>query len=288
MRKKRPEPARARLGGADLHVHTTHSDGLCSPGEVVRSAAAVGLDALAITDHDTMTALPSARLEADRLGIELIAGVELTAEADGREIHLLAYFVRDDDPALRSATDALRLGRTERLDRMIDLLNGLGLAVEGPRIREMFPRAALGRPHLAQYLQRTGQVSSAREAFARFLGDGGPAHAPKPRLAWDEAIRVARSAGGVVALAHPPYDLRAEQLGRWAEGGLGAIEVDGPGIQPRLGRRWRDWAERFNLVPVAGSDFHATGRTGSWVGSIRTPGADLEALRALRTDPTER
>src|SRR5579871_4815150 len=108
-----------RLGGADLHVHTTHSDGSCSPGEVVQAAANLGLSALAITDHDTLTALAVARPEADRLGIELVGGVELTCAFDGREIHVLGHFVRDDDPALRGATDALRAARADRARAMV-------------------------------------------------------------------------------------------------------------------------------------------------------------------------
>lgn len=274
----------SRLGGADLHVHTNHSDGLCSPGEVVRSAAEVGLDALAITDHDTLSSLPSARLEATRLGIELVNGVELTCGDENREVHLLAYFVREDHPDLLATIEKLRLGRAERISLMISRLRELNLQVDSNRLRTLFPRATLGRRHLAEYLTRTGQVSSIREAFIRFLGDDRPAHAPKPRLPVPEAIALARAAGGVVALAHPPYDLRAESLKLWSHQGLAGIEVDGPGIHPRLGRRWRAWASRFGLVPTAGSDFHAPDRPGRWVGSTRTPLADLEALRNRASD----
>src|SRR5436190_8095215 len=108
------------LSAADLHVHTTHSDGACSPGEVVRAAANVGLSALAITDHDTLSALAVARPEAARVGLELVPGIELTAEFEGREVHILGHFVRDDDPALSAATSALRTARVVRLRAMAD------------------------------------------------------------------------------------------------------------------------------------------------------------------------
>jgi len=118
---------------ADLHVHTTHSDGACSPVEVVLAADAVGLSALAITDHDTISALAVARPEADRLGVELISGVELTCSHEGREIHVLGYFFRDDDPGLSAAMGRLREGRVGRFRAMADRLNELGMIVDPDR-----------------------------------------------------------------------------------------------------------------------------------------------------------
>src|SRR5947208_493592 len=126
-RPRRPSPL---AGAADLHVHTTHSDGACTPGDVVRSAPSVGPAALAVTDHDTLSALAVARPEADRLGIELIDGIELTAEREGKEIHLLGHFVRIDDPALLSAAADLRSRRADRIEAMADRLSSLGLRID--------------------------------------------------------------------------------------------------------------------------------------------------------------
>ena len=277
-RAKKP-PGRPPGEGADLHVHTTHSDGACSPCEVVVAAANVGLKALAITDHDTLSALAVARPEAARLGVELIAGVELTAEYEGREVHILGHFVRDDDPSLVAATSSLRRARAERIRALVDRLEGLGLSVDLEALGRAFPRATLGRKHLADWLARTRQVGSPRDAFARYLGDGGPAEVPKPRLAWTEAIALIRGAGGVAGLAHPPYNLREATLRLLADAGLGAIEVAGPAVNPRCGKRWRAWAASMGLVPIAGSDFHAPDRPGRWLGSVTTPGEDLERLR---------
>ena len=161
-------------------------------------------------------------------------------------------------------------------------LRSQGLVLDLDVLEAWFPRAALGRRHAAVYLARTGQVTSEREAFRRFLGDGCPAIVPKPRLDLIEAIRLVRNAGGVPGLAHPPFYLRTATLEALAAEGLGAIEVDGPGISSRLGRRFRDWASQLDLVPIAGSDFHAPDRPGRWVGAIHMPASDLERLRQAR------
>lgn len=273
---RRPSPL---AGAADLHVHTTHSDGACTPGDVVRSAAAVGLAAVAITDHDTVSAVAVARPEADRLGIELIAGIEVTAEREGREIHLLGHFVRDDDPALVAAVADLRARRAGRIEAMADRLRGLGLFLDLTAIRNAYPRATIGRKHLADWLTRTGQTVSVRDAFARYLGDAGPGHVPKPRLPWRDAIALIRGARGVAGLAHPPFDLRQSTLRELADGGLGSIEVAGPGVDRKCGLRWRGWADALGLAPIAGSDFHAPDRPGRWVGAVATPAEDLKRLR---------
>jgi len=285
-----PKPDRGRKSqagsagsGADLHIHTTHSDGACSPCQVVIAAVNVGLKALAITDHDTVSALEIARPEARRWGIELVPGIELSCDFDDREVHILGYFVRDDDPPLRAATDRLRADRWSRLEAMADRLRTLGLSVDLEAVRRHHPRAVLGRRHLAEYLAKTGQISSPREAFALYLGDKGPATEPKAKLPWAKAIELIRGAGGVASLAHPPFYLRLNMLERLVEAGLRGIEVEGPGISRSLERRWRAWAEQLNLVPTAGTDFHASDRPGrgGWVGAITTPLDCLERLRGL-------
>jgi 3',5'-nucleoside bisphosphate phosphatase len=285
--RSKPDRRPIRLDGADLHVHTTHSDGGCSPGEVVRAAANVGLGGLAITDHDTLSAITVAQPEATRLGVELISGIELTASREGREIHILGHFVRADDPDLVSACSNLREGRARRIVEMTERLHVLGVAIDLETLHRTFPRATLGRKHLADWLIKSGQVGSHREAFVRYLGDDGPAHVAKPRVPWREAIALIRGAGGVAGLAHPPYDIHLSTVRELAEAGLGAIEVRGPGIDARLGHRWRGWADELGLVPIAGTDFHAADRPGRWIGAIATPSADLNRLRLTCPSPSE-
>jgi 3',5'-nucleoside bisphosphate phosphatase len=268
-----------RHDGADLHVHTTHSDGVCSPCEVVVAAARVGVAALAITDHDTVSALAIARPEAARWSIELVAGVELTCQQDGHEIHILGHFIRDGDPELVKAMTMLRAGRDHRIEAMVALLRTCGLLIDLDAVRRVFPRACLGRRHLADYLTRTRQVANTREVFARYLGDRCPACVPKPRLDNDRAISLITGAGGVAALAHPPHNFHYSRLKALVDRGLRAIEVDGPGFSTNKSRRIRTWADRFGLIGIAGSDFHSADRPGRWVGAITTPRNDLERLR---------
>lgn len=277
-RASRPSPMRS--GGADLHVHTTHSDGSCTPRQVVRAAATVGLTALAITDHDTLSGIADGRDESRHVGVELIGGVEITAEQGGREIHILGHFVHEDNPRLRRSLEPLGSARAARFEDMAARLRSLGYSVDLGSIRQAFPRATLGRKHLAEWLRSTRQVPDVRAAFAGLLRDGGPIDCPKLRLSWNETIELIREACGVASLAHPPYDLRFDQLAELAEGGLGGLEVQGPRATSRLVARRRAWAERLNLIPIAGTDFHAPDRPGRWVGAIATPDADLERLRS--------
>jgi 3',5'-nucleoside bisphosphate phosphatase len=277
--RHRPSP-----GAADLHVHTTHSDGVCSPCEVVVAAVRAGLGALAITDHDTVTALTAARIEATWWGIELVPGIELSCNFAGRDLHILGYFIRDSDRKLLEAISSVCKGRTERLARIVARLVALGLAIDEDMIRRAFPRAILGRRHVAEFLVKTGQVASLPEAFRLYLAEGRPACVDKLSLDAARAIALINGAGGVSALAHPPIDLRESTLHSLIELGMRAIEVDGPGFSTRLSQRIRAQASRLNLIQIAGSDFHAPDRPGRWVGAITTTRDQLELLRAAHHD----
>ena len=246
---------------------------------MVVAAARIGLAAIAITDHDTVSALAIARPEAVRWQIELITGVELTCWHAGREIHILGHLFRDDDVDLICAMMWLRAGRAKRIEAMATQLEALGLAIDLDVVRRMFPRATLGRRHLADYLMRTRQIGSLREAFTRYIGDGCPACVEKPRLDSNRAITLVRDAGGTAALAHPPHDLAYSELKELVDDGLQAIEVGGPGFSRNKIQRMRSWASKLGLVGIAGSDFHCADRPGRWIGAITTSGEDLARLR---------
>jgi predicted metal-dependent phosphoesterase TrpH len=265
-------------GRADLHLHTTHSDGSYTPAEVVDVARRSGLIAIAITDHDTMSGVAEARTCAP-VDLEVIAGVEVTAEYEGRELHLLGYFVRPDDPALTAALARLCEHRRSRFRGMVERLRGRGVSVED----EALPvgGASLGRRTLAEVLERTGQVGSVREAFTRWLHDGGPADLPKVRLPLAEAIALVRAAGGVTSLAHPPGDLTLATLADMRDLGLQAVEADYPDRRAARIDELRRWAAALRLAVTGGSDCHGPSGPRRAVGACGVTDIELDALRRL-------
>src|SRR5262245_35971786 len=165
---------------ADLHVHTTHSDGAYTPAQVIDLARRSGLSAIAITDHDTLTGVGPARRAAEGTDVEVVAGVEVSSEYGGREIHLLGYFVSLEDTGLTAALDRLRAGREERFRVMAERLRQQGVVLEEGMAADA--GAALGRRHLAELLVRQGKVATVREAFRRYLGDASRVNVPKVLL----------------------------------------------------------------------------------------------------------
>jgi len=268
--------ARPTANRADLHLHTTHSDGLYTPAQVVELAVRSGLCAVAITDHDTLEGVAPARVAAAGTELEVIAGVEISSEHQGRELHLLGYFVAPEDVALATVLGRLRDHRAERYHEMIDRLRGQGVHLAGADIP---PDAhALGRRHLAELLVRQGKVSTVREAFSRYLHDGGRAVVPKQLLPVEEAIRYVREAGGVTSWAHPPERCTRAQLAELRDLGLGAVEVEYPGFRPARVRELRAWARELGLVVSGGSDCHGPGTTHRNVGARSVSRAELDAL----------
>jgi 3',5'-nucleoside bisphosphate phosphatase len=268
--------ARGRLAGrADLHTHTTHSDGLYTPAQIVELARRSGLAAVAVTDHDALGGVGVARAAAAGSGVEVVAGVEITAEYRGRELHLLGYFFRPDDGPLNVALEKLRRGRAERFQEMVGRLRACGVSVEvGPTAGGP---EALGRRRLAELLVQQKKAATVREAFARWLHDGGRAAAPKLRLPVAEAVALVRGAGGVAAWAHPPYDGTEDDLAELRGLGLGAVEAEYPGVRRSRVRQLREWAGRLGLAVSGGSDCHGPGRRA--VGACTVSTRELDLLR---------
>lgn len=265
---------------ADLHLHTTASDGLYAPAEIVDLARRSGLAAVAITDHDTLDAIAPARAAAGA-ALEVIAGVEVTCTFRGHELHLLGYFFRPDDRALQEALADLRRDRVGRFHEMVERLRVLGV----PLAEEEFTRAggppvALGRRHLAEMLVKAGRADTVRQAFQRYLGDRGRVTVPKRCLPVAEAIALIRAAGGVASWAHPFYDCTQEALTELRRLGMGAVEAEFPGCRPSRRRELRAWASQLGLAVTGGSDCHGPGMPHRTVGTCGLTCAELEQLRA--------
>jgi predicted metal-dependent phosphoesterase TrpH len=264
----------------DLHVHTTCSDGAYTPAQVVDLARRAGLPALAITDHDTLEALPAARTAAAGR-LEIIPAVEVTCELAQGEFHLLAYFVRPHDSALSAALAQLRRRRVERFQEMIEQLRPLGIHLDERAVERALGGSVVGRRQLAGLLVEGRHVSTLRQAFARYLGDDGGIVIPPVRLPVEQAIALVRGAGGVAAVAHPAYDCTQQVLAQLQWHGLGAVEVDYPGFRCGRVRRLRAWAAELGLAVTGGSDCHGPGNAQRTVGARGVTWAELEQLRQL-------
>lgn len=249
--------------GVDLHTHTRHSDGLDTPAELVAKAARQGVRHLAVTDHDTLAALPEARAAGAVRGVEVLTGIELSVQhGDFHDIHLLGYFFESEDVALNACLTRLKEGRTQRgveiLHRVNRRLNELGRApLDGERVRQ-YASGVLTRPHLAQALIDQGYCKNQQEAFRDFLI---PCDAPKPLLALEEGLRLIGNAGGVCSLAHPGTlsndpNVLDPLLAAASSLGLGGIEVYHRAHHPDAIPFFESVALRHRLVATGGSDYH--------------------------------
>ncbi len=254
------------LGRVDLHLHTTASDGLYSPAQLVDLARRSGLSALAVTDHDTCDGvLPARAAAADTL--EVCSGVEITAEFRGKELHLLGYFFHLTYEPLQHALRQLRLDRVGRFWEMVERLEAIGVPVAAEDVGAVPEGSTLGRRHLAELLVKTGRAATVREAFQRYLGDHARATVPKKRLAVAEAIALVRGGGGVAAWAHPSYDCTTESLRELHDLGLQALEVEFPACRAGRGKELRALAQQLGLAVTGGSDCHGPGQPRQAVGA---------------------
>ena len=279
-----------RVPRIDLHAHTTVSDGTLSPTQLVELAAREGLAALAVTDHDHVGALAEARRAGARLGVEIVAGIELSVTHPEGELHLLGYLFDDEDPALLRTLEELRNHRTGRAARIVVRLRALGVDVTMEDVaREARAEAggSIGRPHVARALMRRGLVASVEEAFDRWLADGRPAAVPKRKMGAEEALRLVHEAGGVAVLAHP-VTIRAEARGPLVRDlaalGLDGIEVVHSKHGPEERAAFSALARELDLVETGGSDFHGENKPDVALGRGRDGNVAVEAstLDALR------
>ena len=256
---------------ADLHLHTHHSDGVRTPGEVVSLAKERGLAAIAITDHDNLAAFAEAEPLAREAGIELVPGVELSIEWEGVDIHLLAYAFDPEDAALCSKLQLCRDTRAMRGEMMVGKLDAMGVPISLERVRELCGNGAMGRPHVARCLLENGVVASIDEAFDRFLSPGMPGWVEKERISLSEAIEIVRAAGGLTSIAHPALYPDGERLVRaMLPLGVDGIEVLHPNHDQEASRRFAAIADEHRVMRTGGSDDHgfADRRT---LGSVRVP-----------------
>jgi len=267
----------------DLHVHSTASDGVYAPGEVVQIALTNQLDVIALTDHDNVSGVVPAQQAAAGRKLEVLAGVELSAEDDYTDRHILGYLLDVDNAPLQSVLAELRDARANRAARMVQKLTAIGVNIPLERVMALAGTGSVGRPHVAQVLAEQGYVNSIQEAFERYIGNDGPAYVPHYRLEPARAIALIHGAGGAAVLAHPGhYDDYRSVIAALVPLGLDGVEVYYPDHVPALIEDLRVLARQYNLVMTVGSDFHRREGDGSArIGSVKTP-PNLDVVDKLR------
>ncbi|MFJ4469020.1 PHP domain-containing protein [Streptomyces sp. NPDC089424] len=260
----------------DLHTHSTASDGTDTPAELVRNAAAAGLDVVGLTDHDTTRGHAEA-IEALPEGLTLVTGAELSCRIDGIGMHMLAYLFDAEEPALLAERELVRDDRVPRAKGMITKLNELGVPVTWEQVARIAGEGSVGRPHVATALVELGVVPSVSDAFTQdWLADGGRAYVGKHETDPFEAIRLVKGAGGAVVFAHPGAAKRGRTvpesaIAELAAAGLDGIEVDHMDHDPDTRARLRGLAKELGLLVTGSSDYHGSRKT--------------VALGAYTTDP---
>ncbi len=273
----------------DLHTHSTASDGSETPSALVDKAVDLGLSAFALTDHDTLEGIEEARASAERAGIELIPGTELSLDHEGG-MHLVVLWLEPGSGPLQDRLAGLQFGREGRNAAIVGLLDGLGMPMSLDEVIEQSGGGTVGRPHIAAVMMRKGYVESISEAFDLWLGAGKPAYAARPRLSPEEAIGLARDSGGVPVLAHPhtlginrSHEM-ADLLIRLRSAGLIGLEALCAAYQRHEREGYTDLAHRFGLIASGGSDYHGTYKPylelGTGYGDLAVPDGVLDELRA--------
>ena len=273
------------MSGYDLHTHSTCSDGTQTITQNVAMALERGLDGIAITDHDTTAGYAEAYAAAESTNLEIIPGIEFSAEYEGASLHVLAYFLDPENPELKAELKRLTDTRFRRGELMVQKLQELGYDISFERVREIAGDDLIARPHIAQAMVEAGIVAEEKEAFDRFISDGGIAYVPKHALDPVDALALIKGAGGVCVLAHPAMwkgngsvpDSLIEQM---ANAGMVGLEVNHPDHDTEQRAYYSVLAHRLGLIPTGASDCHGA-RYGYRLGCDTTDGERVAELRHL-------
>jgi len=263
----------------DLHMHTRLSDGLSTPRELLELVRSKNIDAFAVTDHDSLDGFRAVRELLKENDPELIPGLELSVSQGAGDVHLLAYLVDPDDEQLNRAIDAFQKRRTERGRLMVDRLKSMGINISYEDVEREAGHGAVGRPHVAEAMYRNGSIATYEAAFAKYIGNDGPAFVPKVNFAPQEAIELVHSAGGLVVLAHPGIENAHEKIEALVEMGLDGIEIYHPSHKQSQTDRFRQLATDRGLLVTGGSDFHGRNDRTTMIGSQKVPYKCLEQLK---------
>jgi len=269
---------------ADLHVHTTASDGRYSPTEIIRKAAEAGLTVIAISDHDTVDGIPEAISAAKQFPqLRVIPALEISTDVPNGEVHVLGYFIDYTNKNFGDSLMRMRNSRVERAYKMTEKLRALGCKIEWERVREIAGSSTLGKPHIAQALLEKGYIKSFKEAFEKYIGHNGPAYVKREKLTPAEAVQLILKANGLPVLAHPLAIPDTEStIKELATSGMMGIEVYYADYSLEQINSLFKLANTYNLIPTGGSDYHGIDDANeTMLGNINVPMQSIEKLFTL-------
>jgi predicted metal-dependent phosphoesterase TrpH len=274
----------------DLHMHTTSSDGRCTPEELVLRAWDAGIRTMSVTDHDTMAGIAPAVRAASGLGMTVVPGIEITSVYRGKDVHVLAYFLSESAPGLQDMLTRQRRQRVERAQEIADRLDRLGVPIDVPALIETASAPggkALARPQIAQALIAAGHVATIAEAFDRFLGETCAAYVPHTGASPAEVVRLIAAGGGIASLAHPGHLKQDDVIPELVEAGMAALEVYHSSHDETATSHYLQIARRHSLAVTGGSDYHGEGvRRAEFFGVVHLP--ENEFVGFLRRAGRER
>jgi hypothetical protein len=282
---------------ADLHLHTTFSDGTFSPEELVSHASSQGLAAISLTDHDTMEGCVRTAIACQQAGIEFISGTELTAEQASEEIHILGYLMDRENPKLLEEMAKFQTIRQNRIREMVEKLNQKRIPITAEAVFSLANCRAPGRPHVARALVKAGHCASLDEAFERFLKKGRPAWVPKFKMSAAEAIALIHQAGGVAVMAHPGLNRADHLIPAMIEAGLDGIECFHSKHSLITANHYLEMTRQYNVLATGGSDCHGMSKGAPLIGTVRLGYEYVKKLKAhaaehrklpMRPEQTER
>lgn len=272
----------SELQFVDLHVHTNFSDGTFTPDEVIKIAKEEGLSALGITDHDSVSSLTIITAIGEKAGIEIVPGVELSAEKNGQEIHILGYYFSWEEDWFKEKLAKLSQAREERAKEIVRRLKSLGIELNFELVKEISGEGVIGRMHIARALVKAGYVKDVPSAFRLYIGDNKPAYVKKFPLTPEEAIEMIRRVNGISSLAHPGLLKNSDLIIDIIKSGIDGLEVFYPEHTNTITKDFLELAHKNKLLVTGGSDCHGLGKGEKLLGTIKLPYKYLLDLKKHR------
>lgn len=264
---------------ADLHLHTSFSDGTWTPEELVLQAQKSGLSCIAVTDHDTVEGCARAAEACAAVKMEFIPGAELTAEHEDTELHVLGYFLDTQNQKLLSEIAKFQAVRQNRIHEMVARVNELGVPLKAESVFELANCRSPGRPHVARAMAKAGFVKNLDEAFERFLKKGRPAWVPKSKISAMEAIELVHQAGGLAVMAHPGLNRTDNIIPALVAAGLDGIECFHTKHSTAMSERYLEIADKYNLLVTGGSDCHGFSKGKPLIGTVKLPYEHVDKMK---------